>query len=83
MADEIAELKKRNAELQKKLETQNELMNTLRKSYLKELMSLREGQAQGPEKFKQVLNVTYFDVTDGIDPSLVEILNMRLNDMSK
>jgi hypothetical protein len=30
---------------------------------------------------KNTLDVSFFDVTEGIDPSIVEILNLRLADM--
>lgn len=37
----------------------------------------------GPEKARNSLKVSFFDVTEGIDPGLIEILNMKLADVSK
>jgi hypothetical protein len=34
---------------------------------LKEINNLREAGMQGPEKFKDALHVTFFDVAEGID----------------
>lgn len=61
-----------------KNQKQEDLIHSLRKQYLKEIINLREASTQGGEKFKDSLSVSFFDVTDGIDASVVEILNLRL-----
>lgn len=80
---DIADLKKQNGELKQKMKKQEDLISSLRKQYLKELINLREAGAQGADKFKDSLSVTFFDVTEGIDSSTVEILNMRLSDLTR
>ncbi len=38
---------------------------------------------QGLDKFKDSLCVTFFDVVEGIDPNVVEILNLKLDDVKR
>lgn len=82
-AIEIQKLKKQVQDYKTKLAKNEDLINNLRKQYLKELVMLKEAHNQGGEKMKDTLAVSFFDVTDGIDTSIVEILNLRLADMQK
>ncbi len=44
---------------------------------------MREAHAQGHEKFKDSLHVTFFDVAEGIDKDTTEILNLKLSDLRR
>jgi hypothetical protein len=44
---------------------------------------MREAHAQGHEKFKDSLHVTFFDVAEGIDRDTTEILNLKLSDLRR
>jgi len=44
---------------------------------------LREAGAQGTDKFKDALHVTFFDVAEGIEKKSVEILNLKLSDLRR
>ncbi len=44
---------------------------------------MREAHAQGHDKFKDSLQVTFFDVAEGIDKDTTEILNLKLSDLRR
>lgn len=83
---QVKEIMRLRAELSKagekmmKMEASSHIM---RKQYLKELILVKEAYKQGGTKINDALNVSFFDVTEGLDPALVEILNMRITDVAK
>ena len=70
-------------DLKKRLNNQQKLTHELRKQYLKEINNMREAHSQGHEKFKDSLQVTFFDVAEGIDKDTTEILNLKLSDLRR
>ena len=83
MIEQLNELRKQNEKMKKQLHEQKELTHELRKQFLKEINNLREANNQGHEKFKEALQVSFFDVTEGYDQNVVEVLNMKLADMRR
>ena len=54
--------------------------------YFKELHAIRMAQKArdiGLSKNKEVIKVKYFDETDGLDASIVHILNLRLEEVKE
>ena len=79
---EIIRLRAELGKAEDKLKKMETITYKLRKQYLKELITVKESFRQGGAKINDALNVSFFDVTEGLDPALVEILNMRIADVA-
>ena len=78
--DELEDLA---TELKLKIKEQDDLINTLRKDFLQESHHLREvnelqlrGRLRG--QVQDYLNVQLFSFLDGMDPKVVNVLNIKL-----
>lgn len=78
-------LEKANSDLSKQNERAKSILSNLRLNYFREINNLREMNQpwRTTQDINDYLQVRFFEPTEGIDKSIVEILNSKLLEMKK
>ncbi|CAI2361286.1 unnamed protein product [Moneuplotes crassus] len=78
-------LQTENEQLKRKNERSKHILSSIRLNYFKEINNLREISQpwRSTQTVNDYLQVRYFVPTEGMDKSIVDILNTKLNEMKK